>query len=89
MISLPDLGRPRDAMMLRAPNTEALYGGLCPEGLRDSKHRWEPGAAGLDRPSEKPTRAYSPGGGVEKPQCHRIKTLWIKRQNNTKNKYQR
>jgi len=40
--------------MLRAPNTEALYGGLCPEGLRDSKHRWEPGAAGLDRPSEKP-----------------------------------
>ncbi|MDT7888551.1 MAG: hypothetical protein RQ885_06200 [Desulfurococcales archaeon] len=47
MISLLDLGRPREAMMLRAPETEALYEGYAQKGFGVFKSRWEPGAAGL------------------------------------------
>ena len=34
-ISLLDLGRPRDAMMLRAPETEALYEGSAQNDFGD------------------------------------------------------
>jgi hypothetical protein len=47
VISLLDLGRPREAMMLRAPETEALYEGYAQKGFGVFKSRWEPGAAGL------------------------------------------
>ncbi|MFZ8824027.1 MAG: hypothetical protein ACO2O0_07785 [Desulfurococcales archaeon] len=33
MISLLDLGRPRDAMMPRAPEAEALYEGYAQKGF--------------------------------------------------------
>jgi hypothetical protein len=51
VISLLDLGvqRPREAMTFGAPETEALYEGSAQRGFGVLKHRWEPGAAGLNR----------------------------------------
>jgi hypothetical protein len=70
VISLLDLGveRPREAMMLRAPETEALYEGSAQKGF---------GFLSIDG-------SPFPLGSTATHETTGLKTLWIKKQSNTK-----
>jgi hypothetical protein len=70
VISLLDLGveRPREAMMLRAPETEALYEGSAQKGFGDPSLDGSP----------------FPLGSTATHETTGLKTLWIKKQSNTK-----
>ncbi|MFZ8824108.1 MAG: hypothetical protein ACO2O0_08220 [Desulfurococcales archaeon] len=52
MISLLDLGRPRDAMTFGAPETEALYEGSAQKGFGVSSLDGSPFPLGLKATSE-------------------------------------
>jgi hypothetical protein len=86
VISLVDLGveRPQEAMTFGAPKTEALDGGSALIEPRDPRVDGSPvplGSTATYEPIEIPRSLW---GEVEVPRCHRIKTLWIKKQNNPK-----
>jgi hypothetical protein len=87
MISLPDLGRPRDAMMPRAPDTEALYEGSAQKGFGVLSIDGSPVPLGLT------ALLRSLLGHIarevewgEPPMTTGLKTLWIERQSNPKQK---
>jgi hypothetical protein len=88
VISLLDLGveRPRDAMMLRAPETEALYEGSAQKGFGDPSLDGSPmplGSTATYEPIEIPRSLW---GRWKSLDDHRdaITSLWIKKQNNQK-----
>jgi hypothetical protein len=88
VISLLYLGveRPRDAMMLRAPETEALYEGYAQKGFRVSSLDGSPFPLGSTATSEPIEIPRSLWGRWKSPDDHRdvITSLWIKKQNNPK-----
>jgi hypothetical protein len=69
VISLLDLGveKPREAMMLRAPETEALYEGSAQKGFGDPSLDGSP----------------MPLGSTATHETTGLKTLWIKKQSST------
>ena len=69
MISLLDLGveKPREAMMLRAPETEALDEGYAQKGFGDPSLDGSP----------------IPLGSTATHETTGLKTLWIKKQSST------
>jgi hypothetical protein len=86
-ISLLDLGveRPREAMMPRAPETEALYEGSAQKGFGDPSIDGSPvppGSTGTHEPIEIPRSLW---GRWKSPDDHRdaITSLWIKKHSNT------
>jgi hypothetical protein len=86
MISLLDLGveRPREAMMPRAPETEALYEGSAQKGFGVSTLDGSPiplGSTATSEPIEIPRSLW---GRWKSPDATGLKTLWIKKQNNPK-----
>ncbi|MDT7889187.1 MAG: hypothetical protein RQ885_09470 [Desulfurococcales archaeon] len=88
MISLLDLGveRPRDAMMLRAPETEALYEGSAQKGFGVSSLALDGSIVPLGSTATSETTGVSKTlwGRWKSPDATGLKTLWIKRQNNPK-----
>ena len=88
MISLLDLGveRPREAMMLRAPETEALYEGSAQKGFGVSTLDGSPmplGSTATHEPIEIPRSLW---GRWKSLDDHRDATasLWFKKQSNPK-----
>jgi hypothetical protein len=70
------------AMMLRAPETEALYEGYAQKGFGVSSIDGSPfplGSTATHEPIEIPRSLW----GRWKSRCHRIKTLLVKKQSNT------
>jgi hypothetical protein len=87
VISLLYLGveRPREAMMLRAPETEALLGialmqGFGVLGITLDGSPVPLGSTVANEPQGYPNLC----GGGGSPRCHRIKTLWIRKHSNPK-----
>jgi hypothetical protein len=85
-MSLLDLGveRPREAMMLRAPETEALYEGSAQKGFGVSTLNGSPMPLGSTATSEPIEIPRSLWGRWKSPDATGLKTLWIKKQNNPK-----
>ena len=88
MISLLDLGveRPREAMMPRAPETEALHEGYAQKGfgvLGIDGSTVPLGSTATHEPIEIPRSLW---GRWKSPDATGIKTLWIKKHSNTKQK---
>jgi hypothetical protein len=86
VISLLYLGveKPRDAMMPRAPETEALYEGSAQRGFGDPSLDGSPiplGSTATYEPIEIPRSLW---GRWKSPDATGLKTLWIKKQNNPK-----
>jgi hypothetical protein len=88
VISLLDLGveKPREAMMLRAPETEALYEGSAQKGFGDPSLDGSPiplGSTATSEPIEIPRSLW---GRWKSLDDHRdaIASLWVKKQSNTK-----
>jgi len=88
VISLLDLGveKPREAMMLRAPETEALYEGYAQKGFGDPRVDGSPmplGSTATHEPIEIPRSLW---GRWKSLDDHRdaIASLWIKKQSNPK-----
>ena len=86
MISLLDLGveRPRDAMTFGAPEAEALYEGSAQKGFGDPSLDGSPiplGSTATSEPIEIPRSLWE---RWRSPDAAGLKTLWIKRQSNTK-----
>ncbi len=88
MISLLDLGveKPREAMMPRAPETEALYEGSAQKGFGDPRVDGSPmplGSTAINEPIEIPRSLW---GRWKSLDDHRdaIAFLWIKKQSNPK-----
>jgi hypothetical protein len=86
VISLLDLGveKPREAMMLRAPETEALYEGSAQKGFGVSTLDGSPmplGSTATHEPIEIPRSLW---GRWKSLDATGLKTLWIKKQNNPK-----
>ena len=86
MISLLDLGITREAMMLRAPETEALYEGSAQKGFRVLSIDGSPMPLGSTATSEPIEIPRSLWGRWKSLDDHRdaIASLWIKRQSNPK-----
>ncbi|MDT7888777.1 MAG: hypothetical protein RQ885_07360 [Desulfurococcales archaeon] len=86
MISLLDLGveRPREAMMLRAPEAEALDGGSAPIEPRDPRVDGSPVPLGSTAVNEPIGIWISLWGRWKSPDAIGLKTLWIRKQSNTK-----
>jgi hypothetical protein len=86
VISLLDLGveKPREAMMLRAPETEALYGGYAQKGFGVSILDGSPFSLGLKATHEPIEIPRSLWGRWKPLDATGLKTLWIKKQNNPK-----
>jgi hypothetical protein len=87
VISLLDLGveRPREAMMLRAPETEALYEGIAQRGFGFLSIDGSPvplGSTATHEPIEIPRSLW---GRWKSLDDHRdaITSLWIKKHSNT------
>jgi hypothetical protein len=72
-------------MMLRAPDTEALYEGYAQKGFGVSSLDGSSFPLGLKATSE-PIEIPRSLWGVETPDDYRIKALWIKKHNNPKQK---
>jgi hypothetical protein len=87
VISLLDLGveKPREAMMLRAPETEALYEGSAQKGFGDPRVDGSPMPLGSTATYEPIGISISLWGRWKSPDDHRdvIASLWIKKQSNT------
>jgi hypothetical protein len=88
VISLLDLGveKPREAMMLRAPETEALYEGSAQKGFGDPRVDGSPmplGSTATHEPIEIPRSLW---GRWKSLDDHRdaIASLWIEKQSNPK-----
>jgi hypothetical protein len=88
VISLLDLGveKPREAMMLRAPETEALYEGSAQKGFGDPSLDGSPiplGSTATHEPIEIPRSLW---GRWKSLDDHRdaIASLWVKKQSNPK-----
>jgi len=88
VISLLDLGveKPREAMMSRAPETEALYEGSAQKGFGDPSLDGSPmplGSTATHEPIEIPRSLW---GRWKSLDDHRdaIASLWIKKQSNPK-----
>ena len=86
MISLLDLGIPRDAMTFGAPEAEALYEGSAQKGFGDPRVDGSPmplGSTATHEPIEIPRSLW---GRWKSLDDHRdvIASLWIKKQNNPK-----
>jgi hypothetical protein len=88
VISLLDLGveKPREAMMLRAPETEALYEGSAQKGFGDPSLDGSPmplGSTATHEPIEIPRSLW---GRWKSLDDHRdvIASLWFKKQSNPK-----
>jgi hypothetical protein len=88
VISLLYLGveKPRDAMMLRAPETEALYEGYAQKGFGDPSIDGSPiplGSTATHEPIEIPRSLW---GRWKSLDDHRdaIASLWSKKQSNPK-----
>jgi hypothetical protein len=88
VISLLDLGveKPREAMMPRAPETEALYEGSAQKGFGVSTLDGSPmplGSTATHEPIEIPRSLWGRWKSLDN---HRdaITSLWIKKQNNPK-----
>ena len=88
MISLLDLGveRPREAMMLRAPETEALDEGSAQKGFGDPSLDGSPMPLGSTATHEPIGISISLWGRWKSLDDHRdaIASLWIKKQSNPK-----
>ena len=86
MISLLDLGveRPREAMMLRAPETEALYEGSAQKGFGFLSLDGSPMPLGSTATHESIGISISPWGRWKSPDATGLETLWIKKQSNPK-----
>jgi hypothetical protein len=86
VISLLDLGveKPQDAMMLRAPETEALYEGSAQKGFGVSILDGSPMPLGSTATHEPIGISISLWGRWKSLDATGLKTLWIKRQNNPK-----
>jgi hypothetical protein len=88
VISLLDLGveRPREAMMLRAPETEALYEGYAQKGFGVLSIDGSPVPLGSTATSEPIEIPRSLWGRWRSLDGHRdvITSLWIKKQSNPK-----
>jgi hypothetical protein len=88
VISLLDLGveKPREAMMLRAPETEALYEGPAQKGFGDPSLDGSPMPLGSTATSEPIEIPRSLWGRWKSLDDHRdaIASLWVKKQSNTK-----
>jgi hypothetical protein len=86
VISLLDLGveRPREAMMLRAPETEALYEGSAQKGFEVSTLDGSPIPLGSTATYEPIGISISLWGRWKSLDATGLKTLWIKKQNNPK-----
>ena len=88
MISLLYLGvqRPREAMMLRAPETEALYEGSAQKGFGFLSIDGSPMLLGSTATSEPIEIPRSLWGRWKSLDNHRdaIASLWIKKQSNPK-----
>jgi hypothetical protein len=85
VISLLDLSveKPREAMMLRAPKTEALYEGSAQKGFGVSALDGSPmplGSTATHEPIEIPRSLW---GRWKSLDATGLKTLWIKKQSNT------
>jgi hypothetical protein len=87
VISLLDLGvqRPRDAMMPRAPEAEALYEGYAQKGFGVPSIDRSPVPLGSTATHEPIGISISPWGRWKSPDDHRdvITSLWIKKHSNT------
>ncbi|MDT7890261.1 MAG: hypothetical protein RQ885_14970 [Desulfurococcales archaeon] len=73
-------------MMLRAPETEALYEGYAQKGFGDPSLDGSPmplGSTATHEPIEIPRSLW---GRWKSPDATGLKTLWIKKQSNTKQK---
>jgi hypothetical protein len=86
VIYLLDLGveKPRDAMMLRAPEIEALCEGSAQKGFEVSILDGSPmplGSTATHEPIEIPRSLW---GRWKSLDATGLKTLWIKKQNNPK-----
>ena len=86
MISLLDLGveRPREAMILRAPETKALYEGSAQKGFGVSIIDGSPiplGSTATHEPIEIPRSLW---GRWKSPDAAGLEILWIKKQCNPK-----
>jgi hypothetical protein len=86
VISLLYLGveKPRDAMMPRAPETEALYKGSAQKGFEVLSIDGSPmplGSTATHEPIEIPRSLW---GRWKSLDATELKTLWIKKQNNPK-----
>jgi hypothetical protein len=86
VISLLYLGveRPWEAMMLRAPETEALYEGSAQKGFGVSildGSSMPLGSTATHEPIEIPRSLW---GRWKSPDATGLETLWIKKQNNPK-----
>jgi hypothetical protein len=88
VISLLDLGveKPREAMMLRAPETEALYEGSAQKGFGVSTLDGSPmplGSTATNEPIEIPRSLW---GRWKSLDDHRdaIASLWVKKQSKPK-----
>jgi hypothetical protein len=86
VISLLDLGveKPREAMMPRAPETEALYEGSAQKGFGVSILDGSPMPLGSTATSEPIEISRSLWGRRKSLDATGLKTLWIKKQNNPK-----
>jgi hypothetical protein len=86
VISLLDLGveKPRDAMMLRAPETEALYEGSAQKGFGVSSIDGSPMPLGSTATHEPIGIPISLWGRWKSLDATGLKTLWIKKQSNPK-----
>jgi hypothetical protein len=85
VISLLDLGRPRDAMTFGAPETEALYEGYAQKGFGVSILDGSPmplGSTATYEPIEIPRSLWGRWKSLDN---HRdaIASLWIKKHSNT------
>jgi len=86
VISLLDLGIPRDAMTFGAPETEALYEGSAQKGFGVSTLDGSPvplGSTAINEPIEIPRSLW---GRWKSLDDHRdaIASLWVKKQSNPK-----
>jgi hypothetical protein len=86
VISLLDLGveKPREAMILRAPETEALYEGPAQKGFGFLSIDGSPmplGSTATHEPIEIPRSLW---GRWKSLDATGLKTLWIKKQSNPK-----
>jgi hypothetical protein len=71
-------------MMLRAPETEALYEGSAQKGFGFLSINGSPMPLGSTATSEPIEIPRSLWGRWKSPDATRLKTLWIKKQNNPK-----
>jgi hypothetical protein len=86
VISLLDLGveKPREAMMLRAPEAEALYEGYAQKGFGVLGIDGSPfplGSTAINEPIEIPRSLW---GRWKSLDATGLKNLWIKKQSNPK-----